>query len=73
MLNTTYYQKCRALISSMALFLFASLAFAAPQITEFEVDQVTTLRPGTAIDFTLSGTPKARASIRISGIPRVLS
>ena len=61
MLNSTYAQ-CRAIISFVALFLFASLAVAAPQITEFEVDQVTTLRPGTAVDFTLSGTPKSRAS-----------
>lgn len=71
MLNSTYTQ-CRAIISFVALFLFASFAIAAPQITEFEVDQVTTLRPGTAVDFTLSGTPKARAKVRISGIPRVI-
>lgn len=71
MLNSTYIQ-CRAIISFVALFLFASFAVAAPQITEFEVDQVTTLRPGTAVDFTLSGTPKARATVRISGIPRVI-
>lgn len=72
MLNSTCMQ-CRAIIISfVALFLFASLAVAAPQITEFEVDQVTTLRPGTAVDFTLSGTPKARAKVRISGIPRVI-
>ena len=71
MLNTTYIQ-WRAAVSFLALFLFTSLATAAPQITEFEVDQVTTLRPGTALDFTLSGTPKARATIRISGIPRLI-
>lgn len=71
MLNSTYTQ-WRAIISFVTLFLFASLAVAAPQITEFEVDQVTTLRPGTAIDFTLSGTPKARAQVRISGIPRTI-
>lgn len=45
MLNSTYAQ-CRAIISFVALFLFASFAIAAPQITEFEVDQVTTLLPG---------------------------
>ncbi|MHB8916106.1 MAG: hypothetical protein ACYC4K_09885, partial [Thiobacillus sp.] len=72
MLNSTYTQ-CRAIISFVALFLFASFAIAAPQITEFEVDQVTTLRPGTAVDFTLSGTPRARATVRISGIPRVIA
>lgn len=72
MLNATYTQ-CRAIISFVALFLFASFAIAAPQITGFGVDQVTTLRPGTAVDFTLSGTPKARAKVRISGIPRVIT
>lgn len=71
MLNSTY-SRCRAFISFMALFFSASLALAAPQITEFEVDQVTTLRPGTAVDFTLSGTPKSRATVRISGIPRTI-
>lgn len=71
MFNSTY-KHCRAVISFLALFLFASLAAAAPQITGFDVDQVTTLRPGTAVDFTLSGTPKARATVRISGIPRLI-
>lgn len=71
MLNSTY-RECRAIIGFIALFLFASSAVAAVQITEFEVDQVTTLRPGTAVDFALSGTPKARATVRISGIPRVI-
>lgn len=71
MLNSTHTQ-WRAVISFLALALFTSFAVAAPKITGFGVDQVTTLRPGTAIDFTLSGTPKARATIRISGIPRLI-
>lgn len=62
----------RAILTFMALIMFAPLSYAAPKITGFDVDQVSTLRPGTTIDFTLSGTPKARATVRIGGIPRVI-
>lgn len=59
-------------LAFMLMMLIAPLTFAAPQITEFDVDQVRTLRPGTAIDFTLSGTPKARAVVRIGGVSRAI-
>ena len=59
-------------LSFVVLSFFAPLVFAAPQITGFDVDQVTSLQPGTTIDFTLSGTPRARASVRIGGVPRVI-
>lgn len=62
----------RTALMFMALIMFAPLSHAAPQITGFDVDQVSTLRPGATIDFTLSGTPKARATVRIGGIPRVI-
>ena len=62
----------RAALTFMMLIMFAPLSHAAPKITGFDVDQVTTLRPGTTIDFTLSGTPKARATVRIGGLPRVI-
>ena len=62
----------RAALTFMVLILVAPLSHAAPKITGFDVDQVTTLRPGTTVDFTLSGTPKARATVRIGGIPRVI-
>lgn len=62
----------RTALTFMVLILFAPLSHAAPKITGFDVDQVSTLRPGTTIDFTLSGTPKARATVRIGGIPRVI-
>lgn len=62
----------RALLTFIALTLFAPLSHAAPKITGFDVDQVTTLQPGTTVDFTLSGTPKSRATVRIGGIPRVI-
>lgn len=70
MLNSTF-TLWRAL-SFLVLTLFASASYAAPTITGFDVDQVSTLRPGTQIDFTLSGTPKARASVRIGGVPRLV-
>ena len=54
------------------LTFFASAASAAPAIDSFGVDQVTSLEPGTDLDFTLEGTPKARASLRITGIPRAI-
>ena len=62
----------RAALTFIVLMLFAPLSYAAPKITGFDVDQVTTLQPGTTIDFTLAGTPKARATVRIGGIPRVI-
>lgn len=70
MLNT-HFSLWRAL-TFFVLVLFASTSYAAPKITGFDVDQVNTLRPGTAIDFTLSGTPKARATVRIGGVPRLI-
>lgn len=62
----------RAVLTFMALLMLAPLSHAAPTITGFDVDQVSTLRPGTTVDFTLSGTPKSRATVRIGGIPRVI-
>ena len=70
MLNSTF-TLWRAL-SFLVLAVFASASYAAPKITGFDVDQVSTLRPGTQIDFTLSGTPKARATVRIGGVPRLV-
>lgn len=63
----------RAALSFVVLSFFAPLVFAAPQVTGFDVDQVTALVPGTALEFTLSGTPRSRASIRIGGVPRVVT
>lgn len=69
---TSTFTQWRAVISFVALFVFAPAVIAAPKITGFDVDQVTTLRPGTEVDFTLTGTPKARATVRISGVPRLI-
>ena len=71
MFNSTFTH-WRAALSFVLLFVFAPAVIAAPKITGFDVDQVETLRPGTEVDFTLSGTPKARATVRISGIPRLI-
>lgn len=52
--------------------LFAPMVAAAPHIDNFEVEQVGTLEPGTELEFTLEGTPRARASLRITGVPRTI-
>lgn len=71
MFNTTFTH-WRAALGFVLLFVFAPAVIAAPKITGFDVDQVETLSPGTQVDFTLSGTPKARATVRISGMPRLI-
>lgn len=56
------------------LALFSAFASAAlPDISSFDVEQVAALDPGTELHFTLEGTPKARASIRIAGLPRTIN
>ena len=42
----------------------------APQITNFTVDQSDQLTAGSDIDFTLEGTPKGQASVRLNGIAK---
>lgn len=71
-MSTATLTMWRAALTFMVLIFFAPLSHAAPKITGFDVDQVTTLRPGTTVDFTLAGTPKSRATVRIGGIPRVI-
>ena len=55
------------------LALFAPMAAAEPEISSFGVDQVSALDPGTDLEFTLEGTPKARVSLRITGVPRAIN
>ncbi len=45
-----------------------SKARSAPTISSFEIDQSDQLIPGSDIDFTLEGTPRGQASVRLSGI-----
>lgn len=55
------------------LTLFPAFANAKhPDVESFDVEQVTALDPGTELKFTLEGTPKARASVRIAGLPRTI-
>lgn len=51
----------------------AALAQTAPRITGFEVQQVPRLAPGTELNFTVHGTPAARAVLRIDGVARTLT
>ena len=43
---------------------------SATQITSFTVDQSDQLSPGSDINFTVEGTPKGNASVRLSGVPK---
>ncbi len=70
----------RTLFVSLALFVSAvippGLAQAAtvvkPQIDSFEVDAVERLEAGTDLFFTLEGTPASKATLRITGVKRVI-
>lgn len=44
----------------------------APQVSSFTVDQTDQLLPGSDINFTLEGTPKGQASVRLSGIAKTI-
>ena len=41
---------------------------SAPQIEAFTIDSTSPISPGSDIDFTLEGTPKGQASVRITGV-----
>lgn len=70
----------RTLPIALTLFLSAAMApgFAqaakavTPQIDSFEVDTVEKLDPGTDLVFTLEGTPAAKATLRITGVKRII-
>ena len=59
-------------LAMLALLLGALLtsaqAAAPPEIRHFEADPVDVLGPGTELSFRLEGTPKAQATVSISGI-----
>ena len=40
----------------------------APEITNFQIDASDQLTPGSDLDFTVEGTPRGQASVRLSGI-----
>ncbi|MCL5802112.1 MAG: hypothetical protein M1283_06335 [Gammaproteobacteria bacterium] len=71
----------RTLFVPLALFVSAviapGLAQAAPvvkpQIDSFEVDAVERLEAGTDLVFTLEGTPDSKATLRITGVKRIIS
>lgn len=70
----------RTLFISLALFLTTiitpGVALAAPvvtpQIDSFEVDAVERLEAGTDLVFTLEGTPASKATLRITGVKRII-
>lgn len=72
--------RCRSLPFLILLLAFG-LTVAEPaaaaqgrstEIDAFFVDPPNQLSPGTELQFTVEGTPKGKASVRISGIPQVI-
>lgn len=62
----------RSILFSL-LLVVSPLALAKhPDIDSFDVEQVSSLDPGTELEFRIEGTPKARASLRITGVPRTI-
>lgn len=66
MLNSKLMSKWHTVLGFVLLTLSAPLALAAPQIESFGVDQVNSLEPGTELEFTVEGTPKARVTLKIN-------
>lgn len=69
----------RLLIAPLAVGLMAALPHIAsakpdkkypPQITDFSIVAEQPLVPGSDIDFTIEGTPRGQASVRVSGVNR---
>ena len=72
----------RLLIAPVAIGLIAALPHIAnakpdkrspPQITDFSVVAQPPITPGSDIDFTLEGTPRGQASVRVTGVNKTIS
>lgn len=72
----------RLLIAPIAVGLIAALPHIAnaktdkrppPQITDFSVVAQPPIAPGSDIDFTLVGTPRGQASVRVAGVNKTIS
>src|SRR5919201_3950944 len=74
MMNTcavgrTHVPGVLALLALLLGALLTSAQVAAPpEILHFEADPVDALEPGTELSFRLEGTPRAQATVSISGI-----
>ena len=81
------FMRIQRLFSFLALLLFIGFAatapqpagaqprarFTAPEITNFQINVTEQPVPGSDIDFTLEGTPRGQASVRISGINKTIA
>ena len=72
MFNSKLFTLWSAAFIFALLAIYTSVVQAAPHIDSFGVDQVSAIEPGTELEFTLEGTPKARVSLRITGVPRTI-
>lgn len=74
MFDSNLFSKWKAAATFTLIAILAPMAaVAAVRIDTFGVDQVDALDAGTQLEFTLEGTPKSRASLRITGVPRVIN
>lgn len=74
MFGSNLFSKWKAAATFTLIAVLAPMAaVAAVRIDTFGVEQVDALDAGTQLEFTLEGTPKARASLRITGVPRVIN
>ena len=56
----------------MTVPAFAATVGVAPRVDGFDVEEVAQLSPGTALRFTLYGTPGGAATLQIAGVDRSL-
>ena len=77
-------QRIFSFLSPLLFIAFAGLApqlaeaqprgrFVAPEISNFQINVTEQPVPGSDIDFTLEGTPRGQASVRISGINKTIA
>ncbi len=57
-------------IGTLSVPAYAQRAASPPEIDRFTVDSDNRLRPGAELTFTVEGTPRGKASVRISGLNR---
>jgi len=68
----TFFLGLLALLPFLGLDAAAAQSAPAPRISGFEIQQVRRLVPGSELDFTVYGTPGARAVLHIDGVERTL-
>jgi hypothetical protein len=63
---------CAGSLTAPAAEAARRVVVAAPQITGFEMEPVDKIAAGSELFFRVQGTPNARATVRVAGVPRTL-